>query len=88
MTKLLNIALSSQDFYHVNRKIVQSCSKNGSAVLQFCGSEVLQSCRLAVNFQTSNLKPQTSNSQTHNSSFIIRISISSSGNKILFLALE
>lgn len=47
MTKLLNIALMRQDFYHVIRKIVQSCSC--AVEKKFCGSAVLQ----------SNFKPQT-----------------------------
>jgi hypothetical protein len=42
MTKLLNIALFRQDIYHVNRKIMWSCSKNSSAALQFCNSAVLE----------------------------------------------
>jgi hypothetical protein len=37
MTKLLNIALSSQDFYHVMILVLRSCSH---AVLQFCSFAV------------------------------------------------
>jgi hypothetical protein len=40
MTKLLNIGLMRQDFYHVIWKITQQGS---FAVLQFCGGEVIQS---------------------------------------------
>ena len=40
MTKLLNIALMRQDFYHVIGR--------SSAVLRFCGYAVLQFCGYAV----------------------------------------
>jgi len=38
MTKLLNIALMRQDFYHVNIKVMQLCS---FAVLQSCSRAVI-----------------------------------------------
>ena len=55
MTKLLNIALMRQDFYHVIRR--------SSAVLQFCGSAVMRSnfCRRHPFVKTSKIKLQTSN---------------------------